>query len=160
MNDRLKGNLLVVGQLILLALLFLVPPVKEVVDWLNDTIPFAVVFPGIAQIVLFVAIVILISGGLGLGPALTAHPIPKSKAQLQTSGLYRWVRHPIYLGLIVTAISFTLSGGLFPHVLFAIALFILLNYKAKFEERLLAERFPEYADYASRTGRFLPRLKG
>lgn len=159
MNDRLKGNLLVVGQLILLALLFLVPPVPEIVDWLNDSVPSAVMLPGIAQVFLFAAIVILIAGGLGLGPALTAHPIPNQKGQLQTGGLYRYVRHPIYLGLLLAAVSFTLSGGIFPHIIFATALYFLLNYKAKFEESLLAKRFDEYADYASRTGRFLPRLK-
>lgn len=158
MNDRLRGNLLVVGQFILLALLILTPPIDGVVDWLNDTIPLAVLFPGIAQVFLFLAIVILIAGGLGLGSALTAHPIPNQKAKLQTRGIYRLVRHPIYLALMVVGVSFTLSGGIFPHALFAAALIVLLNYKARFEEKLLVRRFPDYADYASRTGRFLPRL--
>jgi protein-S-isoprenylcysteine O-methyltransferase Ste14 len=53
----------------------------------------------------------------------------------------------------------TLAGGLFPHVLFFLALVILLNYKASFEEQLLRARYQGYASYAAKTGRFLPKLK-
>jgi protein-S-isoprenylcysteine O-methyltransferase Ste14 len=52
-----------------------------------------------------------------------------------------------------------LSGGLFPHMLFFIALVVLLNYKASFEEQLLRSRYVDYASYAEKTGRFLPKLK-
>jgi protein-S-isoprenylcysteine O-methyltransferase Ste14 len=53
----------------------------------------------------------------------------------------------------------TLLGGLIPHLFFYIALIVLLNYKASFEEQLLRARYPQYASYAAKTGRFLPKLK-
>lgn len=153
MNPRLKGNLLVVGQFLLLALLVLSPtsnfPVAEL----------ASVIPGISLTLMFVGAVILIVSFIGLGPALTAHPIPNKKARLQTGGLYKWVRHPIYSGLLLIALALTLTGGIFPQIFYFIALYLLLNYKARFEEQQLALRFSEYPAYSAKTGRFLPRLK-
>lgn len=153
MNPRLKGNLLVVGQFVLLALLVLSPtsnfPIAEL----------AFIVPAISLTLMFLGAVILIIAFIGLGPALTAHPIPNKKARLQTGGLYKWVRHPIYLGLLLIALALTLTGGIFPQILYFIALYLLLNYKARFEEAQLSLRFSEYQAYAQKTGRFLPRLK-
>jgi protein-S-isoprenylcysteine O-methyltransferase Ste14 len=43
------------------------------------------------------------------------------------------------------------------HVVAAVALVILLNYKARFEESLLTERFgDDYRTYGQHVGRFLP----
>jgi len=95
---------------------------------------------------------------LALGKSLTAHPIPGKDAVLVTDGLYRFVKHPIYSGLLLAALGLTISGGFFPHVLFFIALVFLLNYKASFEEALLTKTYAGYADYSKKTGRFVPRL--
>ena len=153
MNPRLKGNLLVVGQFLLLALLVLSPTSNFLVAEL------AFIVPAISLTLMFLGAVILIIAFIGLGPALTAHPIPNKKARLQTGGLYKWVRHPIYLGLLLIALALTLTGGIFPQILYFIALYLLLNYKARFEEAQLSLRFSDYQAYAQKTGRFLPRLK-
>jgi protein-S-isoprenylcysteine O-methyltransferase Ste14 len=52
----------------------------------------------------------------------------------------------------------TIAGGFFPHALFFLALVLLLNYKASFEEALLTRTYAGYADYSKKTGRFVPRL--
>ena len=39
-----------------------------------------------------------------------------------------------------------------------VALSVLLHVKADFEERLLRERFPDYAAYAARVSRIIPGL--
>ncbi|MFM7013597.1 MAG: methyltransferase family protein [Actinomycetota bacterium] len=154
MNPRLQGNLLVIGQFVLLGLLILVPPgllsFSGMALWISLT----------SQIILYLGLIVLGFGLVGLGSALTAHPIPNKKAKLVTTGIYRYIRHPIYTGLMIAGISLTLNGGLFPHGLFLVALIGLLNYKARFEEGLLQLRFPSYSAYAAKTGRFLPRLKG
>jgi protein-S-isoprenylcysteine O-methyltransferase Ste14 len=103
--------------------------------------------------------VILGFSALALGKSLTAHPIPGKNAVLVTDGLYKFVKHPIYSGLIVAAFGLTITGGFFPHVIFFIALVLLLNYKASFEEKLLASTYEGYAEYSKKTGRFIPRLK-
>ena len=96
---------------------------------------------------------------LGLGSSLTANPVPKDNSQLVTDGLYKFVRHPIYTGLLLLGLSLVITAGVFPHILVWLLLAVLLNYKAKFEESLLQKRYPEYFEYASKTGRFIPRLK-
>ena len=153
MTKRLKGNLLVLGQFILLGLLIFVPS-----SGLNTGV-FSYLLSVVSLTSLFLGIVILGFSALALGKSLTAHPIPGKNAVLVTDGLYRFVKHPIYSGLILAAFGLTISGGFFPHVVFFVALVLLLNYKASFEEKLLASTYAGYAEYSKKTGRFIPRLK-
>lgn len=152
MNNRLKGNLLVLGQFILIGLLIFVPS-----SGLN-TGAFTVFLSTLSILLLLTGFVILGLSAFALGKSLTAHPIPGKDAVLVTDGLYRFVKHPIYSGLLLAALGLTISGGFFPHVLFFIALLFLLNYKASFEEALLTKTYAGYADYSKKTGRFVPRL--
>ena len=153
MTKRLKGNLLVLGQFILIALLIVVPS-----SGLNTGV-FSTFLVAISLISMFLGIVILGLSALALGKSLTAHPIPGKNAVLVTDGLYRFVKHPIYSGLILLSFGLTIAGGFFPHAIFFVALVVLLNYKASFEEKLLASAYAGYAEYSKKTGRFIPRLK-
>ncbi len=94
---------------------------------------------------------------VNLGRNLTAFPTPKVSGQLVTTGIYRWARHPIYSGVLMIALGWALfsqSGwrlGLFA------ALWALFWAKSSYEERLLTRRYPEYAEYRRRVGRFGPK---
>ena len=153
MNNSLKGNLLVLGQFILLGLLILYPSSSLSYG------SFAIVVTVVIAVLLAMGLVILGLSFLALGKSLTAHPIPAKQGVLVTDGLYKYARHPIYTGVLALGAGMTLAGGLFPHILFFVALVILLNYKASFEEQLLRARYEGYASYAVKTGRFLPKLK-
>jgi protein-S-isoprenylcysteine O-methyltransferase Ste14 len=152
MNNRLKGNLLVLGQFVLIAFLILTPS-----SGLNTGV-FSYFLSAVSIFSLLAGFVILGLSALALGKSLTAHPIPGKNAQLVTDGLYRFVKHPIYSGLILVGFGLTIAGGFFPHALFFLALVLLLNYKASFEEALLTRSYAGYADYSKKTGRFVPRL--
>jgi protein-S-isoprenylcysteine O-methyltransferase Ste14 len=152
MTNRLKGNLLVLGQFILIGLLIFYPS-----SGIN-TGAFTVFLTTVSIISLLAGFVILGLSALALGKSLTAHPIPGKDAVLVTDGLYRFVKHPIYSGVILIAIGLTITGGFLPQVFFFLALTLLLNYKASFEEALLAKTYAGYADYSKKTGRFVPRL--
>jgi protein-S-isoprenylcysteine O-methyltransferase Ste14 len=92
-----------------------------------------------------------------LGDALTPLPEPRPDAELVATGLYRWVRHPIYSGVLTSAAGWTL---LFPSWWTAgatVALVLLFTLKSRYEESLLRERYVGYAHYASRTPRLVPR---
>ena len=75
---------------------------------------------------------------------------------LVTSGPYYYIRHPIY-----AAIIYFLWAGIFTHfspidVFLGLFATFGLVLRVIAEERLVAQRYPAYLDYASRTKRILP----
>lgn len=78
--------------------------------------------------------------------------------QLVTAGLYRWLRHPAYTGLLVFFSAAALALGSWIGALIALLLILLaLRYRITIEERLLAETFGSaYHEYAQRTWRLFP----
>lgn len=83
-------------------------------------------------------------------------PEPRRGARLVTRGPYRWVRHPMYVALLLAMAGIVAEApnGLLPGAWGT--LLLVLNFKAALEERLLQQRWPEYADYRARTWRFIP----
>jgi protein-S-isoprenylcysteine O-methyltransferase Ste14 len=77
---------------------------------------------------------------------------------LVTSGPYRWVRHPIYLGEVTAVFGLLLPIISVSHVaIFAIFCGLQL-WRTNYEEAGLAASFPEYGEYRNRTARLLPGL--
>lgn len=92
----------------------------------------------------------------GLGKSLTAMPVPKLGGELSTGGLYRFVRHPMYASVLLFSFGMALhSGYVFRYVVTGL-LMILLYFKSVYEEKYLAQIYPEYLKYAGRTPRFIP----
>ena len=149
-RDRRTAWLLVLGQFGLLGLIVLLPGGDA---W---TLPVAVV--RVALGAALVAIILMLVAASALGRGLTATPLPNAHAELRTGGLYRFVRHPIYSGLLLFAVARTLPSGDLWTALACVALVVLINAKAHWEERHLAQRFPGYAAYAAGTPRFIPGL--
>ncbi len=102
-------------------------------------------------------VAVMVLGSRRLGRELRTHPAPSEAAVLRVDGPYRFVRHPIYAGLLLFATGLAMVAGSLPASVAFVGLLALLSVKALFEERLLAERFPAYPEYARRTPRFLPR---
>jgi protein-S-isoprenylcysteine O-methyltransferase Ste14 len=151
MTDKKKSRLLVIVQFALLAVIFFLPtgaPPAATPAWMLS-FGSLIVWPGLGIVIVSI---------FKLGQSLTASPIPKENAELKTEGLYKWIRHPIYTGLMVTTLGIALEAGSVSKLFFTAALMFLFDYKAKFEESLLIKRFPEYRSYMSTTGRFVPRL--
>ena len=95
-------------------------------------------------------------GVVGLGPALTASPIPREDAPLITGGVYGLMRSPIYAGLMTGGIALVLVGASAWHIVAWIALVGLLSAKTRWEERMLVAAHPNYRFYGARVGRFMP----
>lgn len=74
---------------------------------------------------------------------------------LVTTGIYGYIRHPIYAGdiLLITGLELALNSWLVLGV--SIPLAVAMRHALK-EETLLSQVFPDYHGYTARTKRFIP----
>jgi protein-S-isoprenylcysteine O-methyltransferase Ste14 len=94
------------------------------------------------------------------GFTLGAVPIYWSKLthrRVIVGGVYRWIRHPQYLALMVASLGMLLLWPRYLVVVGFITVCFTYVLLARVEERACARDFPDYAAYAERTGMFLPR---
>ncbi len=144
-----RGGLWVVGQFALLiavaALGFVVPQ--------QPRHPLLLPF---SLLSLAASLVCGVAGLAALGRNLTPFPKPPAKSRLVQHGIYRLVRHPLYLSVICGAIGWSLIRQSWPALAVSLVLALYLDAKARREERWLREQFPDYADYQRRVRRFVP----
>ncbi len=77
---------------------------------------------------------------------------------LVTDGIYRYLRHPQYLGLILIVLAFNIQWPTLPTLLMAPVLIIMYVRLARREDEELATIFGEaFLGYAARTPAFIPR---
>lgn len=112
----------------------------------------------VSGVLIILGVIVALAAGRRLGRSLTPLPIPRAEGQLVTTGVFRYIRHPIYSGLLVIGAGLTVWGGSWVHILALGLLWLVLNTKAHFEEKLLSERYPDYSAYRAVTGRFVPRV--
>jgi protein-S-isoprenylcysteine O-methyltransferase Ste14 len=138
----MTGQLFVLGQFVLLGFIFLLPAARAS-SWL-------------LLILQIPAWGLLLAGALALGRNLTPLPTPTQNATLQTTGVFGLVRHPIYSGLLLLSLLETVSRGSVVAWGLFVALAVLLEFKSRFEEQKLCQRFAEYGAYQARVKKFVP----
>jgi protein-S-isoprenylcysteine O-methyltransferase Ste14 len=90
---------------------------------------------------------LVLRGSFGIVPA---------NRGVQAAGVYRWVRHPIYAGYIVTEIAYTIANPTVRNTVIATAAIALQLIRISNEEHHLSSD-PEYRKYTTRTPwRLLP----
>jgi protein-S-isoprenylcysteine O-methyltransferase Ste14 len=77
---------------------------------------------------------------------------------LKTEGLYKVVRHPSYLGLILIIAGIALCLNKIASLLImVIPIFVAINYRIRVEEKALVNEFgDQYLQYKSRVARIIP----
>jgi protein-S-isoprenylcysteine O-methyltransferase Ste14 len=66
------------------------------------------------------------------------------------------MRHPIYSGIIFLFSGYSVYQNSVYKLLISLLLVILFYLKSNYEEQRLAQKFPDYKQYRSKTGRFFP----
>ena len=95
-----------------------------------------------------------------LGASFSTNVAIHSSQKLRTTGLFRWVRHPSYTGMLII---FT-AVGLYERNWVSLAVLIMfptaaLLYRIHVEERALTEAFgQDYVAYQRRTRRLIPLI--
>ncbi len=97
-----------------------------------------------------------IAGVITLGPNRTPYPTPRPDAQLVQHGIYNFIRHPLYTSVILWAVSWGLFWRSGLTLVASLVLALFFDAKARFEERQLKIRFPEYSAYQARVRKFIP----
>jgi protein-S-isoprenylcysteine O-methyltransferase Ste14 len=83
--------------------------------------------------------------------------VPQAR-RLADGGPYRWVRHPLYTGELVTVLGIVVRDLRPLALVLWLVLVALQAYRAAAEERLLDVAVPGYPAYRAGTARFVPVL--
>ncbi|MBU0663727.1 MAG: isoprenylcysteine carboxylmethyltransferase family protein [Proteobacteria bacterium] len=139
------GGLLVVCQFVLLLLL------AATTHWRNVHL---------AALLLFIASLLLAGWAvkvMRLGH-FNVRPTIKGGALLVTHGPYRYIRHPMYASLLLAGVGLLLISCSWLRLAAFLALWLVLYYKVRIEEKLLADHFPDYSLYQKRSRMLFPWL--
>ncbi len=144
------------GQLILL-LIFLAIWITDSFyfhysTFLTEKIPNAVRMP--------LAMAVLIAGWLlARGGMKAVFGTERSQPEVIDTGVFRIVRHPIYLGAILFYLGAILSTLSLASALFWLLIVGFYIWISRYEEKLLIEEFGEdYLNYKSRVGMLFPKV--
>lgn len=109
--------------------------------------------------------IFILGAGLGIWALLhnklgnfNIQPKMKEGAVLVTSGIYAFIRHPMYLSVIIMSFAFILSSVTILQSFLFLSLIFVLFLKAKKEESIWLEEGEDYAKYRAKTKLFLPFL--
>lgn len=110
-----------------------------------------------ATLMLTTGLVFIAYGLLSLGRNLSPMPQPRQKHTLVTTGMYSYVRHPMYAGLLLTAFGLAAVTRNETRLALALGLWFILEKKTAKEEEFLCQRYPEeYEQYKSQVKKFVP----
>lgn len=143
MNNTIYSKVLVSLQFILIALLLL----------LNDSIFNHLISLSISVLGFLFGIYTLYFNRIG---NFNITPEIKENSKLIQNGAYKYIRHPMYLSVLLMMGGVILNNINLINILCYFALFIVLNLKANKEEKLLSEKYEEYKEYKRATKMFIP----
>lgn len=149
-TNKLKAILFVIIQaILLLGLIFMN----------NNLGPTIYKLKYIGTVLEFIGLLGIIVSAITIRSSLTVMPLPKEGGQLGTTGLYKYVRHPMYTCVLLLSLGIALASGSLIKYGLVIGLYLLFYYKSKYEEIFLMQKYTEYKEYARHTPRFIPFIK-
>ena len=95
---------------------------------------------------------------LSLGSNWSGMVTLKKDHELVRTGLYRWIRHPIYTGILLGMVGSAMIRGHLRGWMGILVVLAAFYFKARREERFLREEFGAgFEEHSKRTGMFLPK---
>lgn len=112
---------------------------------------------GLCLVILGIGIAMSARRELGTNWAHAAEYQVKKNQEIIMTGIYRYIRHPIYFGMSLAYVGSELVAGSWLVLAVVPILAAITVRQAKNEEKLLLGKFgKEYKDYMNRSHRFIP----
>jgi protein-S-isoprenylcysteine O-methyltransferase Ste14 len=116
--------------------------------------------PTVSLVLFLLAGVVLLAAAIALKPSITVMPEPRQDVPFITHGIYRFVRHPMYTGVLLLALAMVVSRWTPSALLVAVLLGVVLATKGRYEDELLRDKWGTgAADYQRSTGSMWPRRR-
>ncbi len=98
-------------------------------------------------LIIIIASIFILIAIKDLGRNLSPFPKPKANSNLVTTGIYRFMRHPMYYSLIIISFGVFLTKLSIYHLCLTITLALLIKFKIILEEQYLKNKFKNYFLY-------------
>ena len=118
-------------------------------------------------IILYSGLIIFLSGIIlrwcaifQLKKAFTVNVAVNQEQTLKTDGLYKKIRHPSYLGLLLILAGLSIAmNNVISFLIISPPIFFAVNYRIYVEENVLTDEFGEsYMEYKAKTKKLIPGL--
>lgn len=149
MKLQSKDFIYVISQFILLGLYLLDLNIFE--------FKITIVIRYISLLILILGIFIFGLALIQLNKNLSPFPTPKNDSNLIESGLYKYIRHPIYTGILLIVFGYGVYSQSEFKLIISLLLLILFYFKSSYEEQQLNKKFEKYIEFKRKTGRFFPK---
>ena len=146
-----RGGLWVVTQFVLMGAILALGP------WFGGEVRSPATLVG-AILLWGIAAICGVAGTVALGKNLTPFPKPGASGGLVQTGIYGWMRHPLYVAVACAAAGWACFSRSWPALAVTLVLALFFDAKARREEHWLRERFAEYAAYQRKVRRFIPGI--
>ena len=104
----------------------------------------------------WLGIALIVWAILVFGRGVTPSPLPSNRARLQTRGPYRWIRHPMYTGVILLMADSAIGRRNWFAAVLWVVLVVFFLAKMRWEERRLIETYPGYDSYREAVPALIP----
>ena len=127
--------------------------------WTTRAIPRTEIIQALAVVITATGIELAIWARFYLGRNWSGTVTIKVGHTLTRTGPYKWVRHPIYSGILLAMVGTALSFGRPAGAIGIALLYLGFAFKLRLEEQFMRKTFgQEYEEYAKTTGALVPRL--
>ena len=101
----------------------------------------------VGVLIIIFAFMILLIAIKDLGRNLSPFPRPLNNSNLVTTGIYRFMRHPIYYALIFISFGVFITKLSIYYLLLSISLCLVIKFKIVLEDQYLNNKFKNYLLY-------------
>ena len=98
-------------------------------------------------LIIIIALIIMLISIKDLGRNLSPFPRPINNSNLVTTGIYRFIRHPMYYSLIFISLGVFITKLSIYYLFLSISLALIIKFKIALEEKYLMNKFKNYLLY-------------